>query len=36
MMGKASGAVRLPLLPATAALRERLRVLMDQLEIRHD
>ena len=36
MMGKASGAVRLPLLPATAGLRERLRVLMNELELLHD
>ena len=35
MMGKASGAVRLPLLPATAALRERLRPLMAELELSH-
>lgn len=36
MMGKASSAVRLPLLPATAGLRERLRVLMNELELLHD
>lgn len=36
MMGKASSAVRLPLLPATAGLRQRLRVLMHELEILHD
>ena len=35
MMGKASGAVRLPLLPATAPLRERLRALMADLELPH-
>jgi 4-hydroxy-tetrahydrodipicolinate synthase len=35
MMGMASGAVRLPLLPATAALRERLRVLLTELEVPH-
>jgi 4-hydroxy-tetrahydrodipicolinate synthase len=35
MMGRASGAVRLPLLPATASLRERLRMLMAELELSH-
>lgn len=35
MMAMASSAVRLPLLPATPALRERLRVLMTDLELLH-
>ena len=35
MMGMASGAVRLPLLPATAALRERLRALMVDVGLSH-